>query len=74
MVNSLFYSPLIVIFQRSSNSLLPAEKYYRRSSLAFIYSSAQPPHPRALERSLPVPKGMMAAGGLFFIHLGIVLT
>lgn len=42
--------------------------------MASIYYSVVLPQPRARERSLPVPKGMMTAGGLVFSHLGMVLT
>ena len=34
----------------------------------------EPPQPNALDRSLPVPSGMMAAGGLLSFHWGMVLT
>lgn len=30
------------------------------------------PHPKLRDRSLPVPKGRIAAGGLFLLHSGIV--
>jgi hypothetical protein len=34
--------------------------------------STENPQPKLLDRSLPVPKGRMAAGGLFSDHYGIV--
>jgi len=34
----------------------------------------EPPQPKERDKSLPVPRGIIAAGGLLFFHFGIVFT
>lgn len=36
-------------------------------------SSTEKPQPKLRDKSFPVPRGRIAAGGLFMLHSGIVL-